>query len=87
MTQVLLADWMEIKTNTMVTITPKMNMLQIPIIDKFYVRPSDPAALARNTQFAREKGLLNHRTANDAAVVGKRHGNKDINKDIKHVCC
>lgn len=72
---------MEIKTNTMVVITPKMNLLQIPIIDKFYVRPSDPAALARNTEFAREKGLLNPRTAIDA--VGKRLGNKDA----KHVCC
>ncbi|KAF8350106.1 nucleophile aminohydrolase [Amanita rubescens] len=75
------ADWMEIKTNTMVVITPKMNLLQIPIIDKFYVRPSDPAALARNTEFAREKGFLNPRTAIDA--VGKRLGNKDA----KHVCC
>ena len=64
-----------------------MNLLQIPIIDKFYVRPSDPAALARNTEFAREKGLLNHRKAIDAVGVGvsvdKWHGNKDI----KHVCC
>jgi len=75
------ADWMEIKTNTMVVITPKMNLLQIPIIDKFYVRPSDPAALARNTEFAREKGLLNPRTSIDA--VGKRLGNKDA----KYVCC
>ncbi|THV07733.1 N-terminal nucleophile aminohydrolase [Dendrothele bispora CBS 962.96] len=54
------ADWMEIKTNNMVVITPKMNLLQIPIIDKFYVPPSDPASLARTTEFAREKGLLAH---------------------------
>jgi glutamine amidotransferase len=72
---------MEIKTNTMVIITPKMNLLQIPIIDKFYVRPSDPAALTRNTEFAREKGLLNPRTTIGAV------GNWDENKDIKHVCC
>ncbi len=65
----------------MVVITPKMNLLQIPIIDKFYVRPSDPAALARNTEFAREKGFLNPRTTINA--VGKRLGNKDA----KHVCC
>jgi len=52
------ADWMEIKTNNMVVITPKMNLLQIPIVDKFYVPPSDPAYLARTTEFAREKGLL-----------------------------
>lgn len=52
---------MEIKTNNMVVITPKMNLLQIPIVDKFYVPPSDPAAQARTTEFAREKGLLNPR--------------------------
>ncbi|KAG7099096.1 hypothetical protein E1B28_000970 [Marasmius oreades] len=52
------ADWMEIKTNNMVVITPRMNLLQIPIIDKFYVPPSDPASLTRATEFAREKGLL-----------------------------
>jgi len=55
------ADWMEIKTNHMVVITSKMNLLQIPIIDKFYVPPSDPAALNRATAFAQEKGLLNPR--------------------------
>jgi glutamine amidotransferase len=52
------ADWMEIKTNHIVVITPKMNLLQIPIVDKFYVPPSDPAALARDTDFAEAKGLL-----------------------------
>jgi glutamine amidotransferase len=49
---------MEIRTNHMVVITPKMNLLQIPIIDKFYVPPSDPAALTRDTDFAEAKGLL-----------------------------
>ena len=53
------ADWMEIKTNHMVVVTPKMNLLQIPIIDKYYVPPSDPASLTRDTEFAEEKGLLN----------------------------
>jgi glutamine amidotransferase len=54
---------MEIRTNNMVVITPKMNLLQIPIIDKFYVRPSDPAALIRGTDFAAAKGLLSPRRA------------------------
>jgi glutamine amidotransferase len=45
----------------MVVITPKMNLLQIPIIDKFYVPSSDPAALTRGTDFAAAKGLLNPR--------------------------
>lgn len=50
---------MEIKTNHMVVITPKMNLLQVPIKDKFFVPPSHPAG--RATEFAREKGLLNPR--------------------------
>ena len=45
----------------MAIITPKMNFLQVPIIDEFYVPPSDPAALKRTTEFAQEKGLLNPR--------------------------
>ena len=52
---------MEIRTNNMVVITPKMNFLQIPIVDKFYVSPSDPAALNRGTDFAAAKGLLSPR--------------------------
>jgi len=52
---------MEIRTNHMVIITPKMNLLQIPIVDKFYVPPSDPAALSRDTDFAEAKGLLSPR--------------------------
>lgn len=62
---------MEIKTNHMVVITPKMNLLQIPIVDKYYVPPSDPGALARATEFAREKGLLNPRK-NVEKVAGAR---------------
>lgn len=52
---------MEIRTNHMVVITPKMNLLQIPIIDKYFVPPSDPAALNRGTSFAEGKGLLSPR--------------------------
>ncbi|KAI0655157.1 N-terminal nucleophile aminohydrolase [Cubamyces menziesii] len=55
------ADWMEIRTNHMVVITPKMNLLQIPIVDKFYVPQSDPAALNRGTEFAAAKGFLSPR--------------------------
>lgn len=54
---------MEIRTNNMVVITPKMNLLQIPIVDKFYVSPSDPAALNRDTDFATAKGFLSPRIA------------------------
>jgi len=52
------ADWMEIKTNFMVVVTPKMNVLQIPIVDKFYVPPSDPASKSRGVDLATAKGLL-----------------------------
>jgi len=55
------ADWMEIKTNNMVILTPKMNVLLIPIIDKFYVHPSDPESLNRGTDFAAAKGLFTKR--------------------------
>lgn len=51
------ADWMEIRTNTMIVITPKMNLLQIPIIDEFFVPPSDPASQNRGTGFAADKGF------------------------------
>ncbi|TYJ56580.1 hypothetical protein B9479_002672 [Cryptococcus floricola] len=51
------SDWMEVKTNTMVVITPKMNLLQIPIIDEYWVPPQDPAALARSRDFAIRRGF------------------------------
>ena len=57
------ADWMEIKTNMLVTITPKMNVLQSPIIDEFWVPPSDPAAKQRGVDLAVAKGLLPNRDA------------------------
>ena len=64
---------MEIKTNHMAVITPKMNLLQIPIKDKFYVPPSDPAALARATEFAQGKGLLNqHKRPRELSVKSNR---------------
>ena len=67
-----LADWMEIKTNNMVVITPRMNLLQIPIIDKYYVPPSDPASLTRATEFAREKGLLSpHKLKANVPHIGR----------------
>ena len=57
----LSADWMEIKTNNMIVLTPKMNVLLIPIIDKFYVHPSDPDSQNRGTDFAAAKGLFTER--------------------------
>ncbi|KAF8609111.1 N-terminal nucleophile aminohydrolase [Ceratobasidium sp. AG-I] len=50
------ADWMEVRTNTMVVITPKMNILQVPIIDEFHVPYS--AENKRFGDFAATKGLL-----------------------------
>ncbi|WWD15866.1 hypothetical protein CI109_100290 [Kwoniella shandongensis] len=51
------SDWMEVKTNTMLVITPKMNLLQVPIIDEFWVPPQDPASHTRSTDFAIEMGF------------------------------
>ena len=55
-----LADWMEIKTNHMIVVTAKMNVLLIPIVDKFYVPPSDPAAQPRDIDLAVAKGYYSH---------------------------
>ncbi|KAG8815298.1 hypothetical protein FRC17_000751 [Serendipita sp. 399] len=52
------ADWREIPTNTMVVVTPKMNLLQIPIVDEFHV-PHLTRCGARASEFAATKGLLN----------------------------
>ncbi|CAD6569554.1 MAG: hypothetical protein TREMPRED_005293 [Tremellales sp. Tagirdzhanova-0007] len=50
-------EWMEVKTNTMIVITPKMNLLQIPIIDEFWVAPQDPASYQRSKEFAISMGF------------------------------
>ena len=55
------ADWMEIKTNNMIVLTPKMNVLLVPIIDKFYVYPTDPESRNRGTDLAAAKGLFSER--------------------------
>jgi len=54
------ADWMEIKTNYMIVVTEKMNVLLIPIIDKFYVSPSDPDGQSRDIDLAVAKGFYSH---------------------------
>ena len=46
----------------MIVITPKMNLLQIPIVDEFYVPPSDPLSGKRGIEFATQKGLFNPKT-------------------------
>jgi hypothetical protein len=58
------ADWMEIKTNTLVVVTPKMNILQIPIIDEF---SSSSKMKKRTVEFAAEKGFW---TARKAPISG-----------------
>lgn len=74
------ADWMEIKRNHMVVITPKMNLLQIPIRDKFYVPPSDPAASTRATDFAQEKGLLNPQARKIISSADAPTSNRHLSK-------
>ncbi|WVN85295.1 uncharacterized protein L203_100440 [Cryptococcus depauperatus CBS 7841] len=51
------SDWMEVKTNTMIVVTPKMNLLQIPIIDDYWVAPEDPASLNRSRDFVIKLGF------------------------------
>lgn len=63
---------MEIRTNYMVVITPKMNLLQIPIIDKYYTVPMSPAYRQRGTEYAEAKGLLSpveHRARANSRVT------------------
>ncbi|TRM60197.1 nucleophile aminohydrolase [Schizophyllum amplum] len=68
------ADWMEIRTNNMIVITPKMNVLQIPIMDKYYVHPSHPDAQLRTSNFAQEKGFLNpHQAVSPGAAAVAVH--------------
>lgn len=54
---------MEIRTNYLVAITPKMNFLQIPIVDKYFVPPTGTAVRPRGTEYAEAKGLLNPSTS------------------------
>ena len=81
---------MEIKTNHMVVITPKMNLLQIPIKDKFYLPPSDPAALKRDTDFAQEKGLFHpqaRQVISAIADVPTSNGLRRLPKAMEPMAC
>jgi glutamine amidotransferase len=51
------SDWMEVKTNTMLVVTPKMNILQIPIVDEYWVAQGDKDAHKRSTDYAVEMGF------------------------------
>ncbi|CAO1623591.1 unnamed protein product [Sympodiomycopsis kandeliae] len=58
------ADWMEVPTNTMIVVTPKMNVLQIPILDEYSPidRPHPAhripkASAARSSTQNTQKGL------------------------------
>ncbi|CAD6582666.1 MAG: hypothetical protein CYPHOPRED_002095 [Cyphobasidiales sp. Tagirdzhanova-0007] len=47
------ADWLEIPCQTCVIVTPRMNVLQIPIRDKYFQQAMHPH---RNPEFATSKG-------------------------------
>ena len=51
------SDWMEVKTNTMLVVTPKMNILQIPIRDEFWVEEGSKDVSKRSTDYAVEMGF------------------------------
>lgn len=50
---ILAADWMEIESNTIVCITPNMNVLQYPILDE----NSQTASAERDPHFAMRAGF------------------------------
>lgn len=67
------ADWMEVPTNTMIIVTPKMNVLQIPILDEYSPldRP-DPSRAPRAKEAARgapEPARGSHLSASDARAL------------------
>ncbi|KAJ9100125.1 hypothetical protein QFC20_005537 [Naganishia adeliensis] len=59
-------DWMEVKTNTMVVITPKMNLLQVPIVDEFYVSPHEEHG--RSSDFVLSQGYGHGLAVNRTAI-------------------
>ncbi|KAK1925024.1 cytoplasm protein [Papiliotrema laurentii] len=63
------SDWMEVKSNTMLVITPKMNILQIPIIDEYWVPPQDPNAHHRSKDFAISMGFGYGFAPPDAPII------------------
>lgn len=65
---------MEIRTNYLCAITPKMNLLQVPIVDQYFVPPASAAARPRGTEYAEAKGLLNPSTSRPRASSGPSVG-------------
>lgn len=51
------ADWMEIPTNTLVVITGKMNVLQLPIRDEHALGVEDRGKVRRDPTFAIKTGF------------------------------
>ena len=61
----LTADWMEVESNTIVCITPNMNVLQYPILDEFHVRNSTTAL---NPEFAMRAGFSSNTTVSTSLI-------------------
>ena len=70
---------MEIRTNNMIVITPKMNFLQIPIVDEYYNYPLDPSAPNRDKNFVLERGLLSSRGGLEAQMQAMQAEEPAIN--------
>lgn len=49
------ADWLEIPSNTIVCITPNINVLSYPIMDEYHV--AAPAMQTRNPDYAMRAGF------------------------------
>ena len=50
-----LADWMEVPSNSILCITPNMNVLQCPILDEYHNASHDTQS--RNPEFAKRTGF------------------------------
>ncbi|WFD34739.1 glutamine amidotransferase subunit [Malassezia cuniculi] len=59
------ADWMEIESNTIVCITPNMNVLQYPILDEYHVRST---TAPRNPEFAMRAGFSSNTTVMSSII-------------------
>lgn len=63
----IIADWMEIPSNTIVCITPNINVLTYPIMDEYHI--DSPEQHPRNPDFAVRAGFHPSVPLNDAAIA------------------
>lgn len=80
------ADWMEIPTNTLVCITPKMNVLQLPIVDEYALGKGDQTI--RSPTFAIKTGYppsMSGATAAAAVAANGVGASEDVGLSISNL--